>query len=118
MTKFFKSQDETKEGFIFIYTNVTKSELDKQVDELLKSIGYKISSGNLGNATYTKGNYTMRILFGAFVKYFQLAILTKEENGELKLMLTKKSTGISGGAIGMNQVKKELQKLTELFKTI
>ena len=60
----------------------------------------------------------MRILFGAFVKYFKFAVQAKEDNSDIKLRITKHSSGISGGLIGIGQVRKELKRLGELMRDI
>ena len=44
------------------------------------------------------------------------SVIVKNEGELFSVMLHKDSTGMSGGLIGMNQVKKEFARLSEAFK--
>lgn len=94
--------------------------MDKKIDQLLVSSGYSLKEGKIGHAVYAKGNRVMRILFGAFVKYFKFTIVTggSSDSEEIKLAVRQESSGMSGGLIGMNQVKKELTRLGQILQTI
>jgi hypothetical protein len=43
-------------------------------------------------------------------------VIIKHQGDLFSVLLQKDSTGMSGGLIGMNQVKKEFAKLTEAFR--
>lgn len=89
------------------------------VDFVMLKEGYRLINGEKGNGEYEKGNRTMRILFGAFVKYFKFSVKLAQANTlEIELLITKTSSGISGGLIGIGQVKTELRRLSQVFAGI
>jgi hypothetical protein len=109
--------DFAKDRVIYNITGCTKEELDNKLNLFFTSEGYKLKSTNSEVRTYEKGNRVMRILFGAFVKYHKQAVTIKHDGSLFSLLLQKDSSGMSGGLIGMNQVKKEFARLAEAFKT-
>ena len=119
MKHFTTTESSSKEGFVHLYSGTSKDELAKKVERIFINSGYKIIEGDLGNATFEKGNRMMRLLLGAFSKYFkfQLEVEETEDHG-LKLQLKRATSGMSGGVIGMNQVKKEIQRLSALFQEL
>jgi hypothetical protein len=108
--------DFAKDRVIYNITGCTKAELENKLNLFFSSEGYKLKSNKGESFTYTKGNRVLRILFGAFVKYHKQSVTIKNEGELFSLMLHKDSTGVSGGLIGMNQVKKEFARLSEAFK--
>jgi hypothetical protein len=109
--------DFAKDRVIYNITGCTKEELENRLNLFFSSEGYTLKSSTGDVYTYTKGNRVMRLLFGAFVKYHKQSATIKNEGSLFSLMLHKDSTGMSGGLIGMNQVKKEFARLSEAFKT-
>lgn len=118
MAYFKENVQTTGDHFIHKYEGVDVATLIKSVEETLVANGYKLVEGGGTNAVYEKGNRTMRILFGAFVKYYKFMVQMQEVNSTIELKITKHSSGISGGLIGISQVKKELARLAELMKDI
>lgn len=119
MANYKKTEAIQTGGFKHYYEGISKEELNKKIDEMFSSLGYKIQKGDLGNGVYEKGNRTMRILFGAFVKYFKFGVLVvSHDDNTVSFELKKETSGMSGGLIGMNQVKKEIENLSEKFKSI
>lgn len=115
MLYFKEIKHESGEGFLYVYTGVTRADLERSVTETMTSLGYK----HLGSGFFEKGNRTMRLLFGAFCKYFKFQVSVDDTNPEnLVLTISKSTTGISGGVIGYNQVKNELEYMKKVFKTI
>lgn len=108
--------DFAKDRVIYNITGCTKAELENKLNLFFASEGYILKSNEGETHTYTKGNRVMRLLFGAFVKYHKQSATVKNEGELFSLMLHKDSTGMSGGLIGMNQVKKEFARLSEAFK--
>ncbi|MBK6383372.1 MAG: hypothetical protein IPP02_03210 [Chitinophagaceae bacterium] len=108
--------DFAKDRVIYNMTGCTKEELDNKLNLFFTSEGYTLKSTEGETTTYTKGNRVLRILFGAFVKYHKQSVIVKNEGELFSVMLHKDSTGMSGGLIGMNQVKKEFARLSEAFK--
>lgn len=108
--------DFAKDRVIYNMTGCTREELDNKLNLFFTSEGYKLKSTEGEIATYTKGNRVLRILFGAFVKYHKQIVVLKNEGNLFSVLLQKDSTGMSGGLIGMNQVKKEFARLAEAFR--
>lgn len=108
--------DFAKDRIIYNITGCTKEELDNKLNLFFTSEGYTLKSAEGETHTYTKGNRVLRLLLGAFVKYHKQSVIVKHEGELYSVMLHKDSTGMSGGLIGMNQVKKEFARLSEAFK--
>ena len=108
--------DFAKDRVIYNMTGCTKEELDNKLNLFFTSEGYTLKSAEGETHTYTKGNRVLRLLLGAFVKYHKQSVIIKNEGELFSVMLHKDSTGMSGGLIGMNQVKKEFARLAEAFK--
>ncbi len=108
--------DFAKDRIVFNITGTSKEELENKLNLFFTSQGYKLKSTVGETYTYTKGNRVMRILFGAFVKYHKQSVIIKHEGELFSVMLHKESSGMSGGLIGVNQVKKEFARLSEAFK--
>ncbi len=101
---------------IYNITGCTKAELENKLNLFFTSEGYTLKSNQGDVYTYTRGNRVLRLIFGAFVKYHKQSATIKNEGALFSLMLHKESSGISGGLIGMNQVKKEFARLSEAFR--
>ncbi|HEX4876508.1 MAG TPA: hypothetical protein VFV31_07520 [Chitinophagaceae bacterium] len=108
--------DFTKDRIIYNISGCTKDELLNKLNLFFVSEGYKQASTEGDTTFYTKGNRVLRLLFGAFVKYHKQSVNIKQEGEQFSVMLHKDSSGISGGLIGMNQVKKEFARLADAFK--
>ena len=109
--------DFAKDRVIYNITGTTKEELENKLNLFFTSEGYVLKSNAGETYTYTKGNRVLRLLLGAFVKYHKQSVVIKNEGALFSVMLHKDSSGISGGLIGMNQVKKEFARLSEAFKS-
>jgi hypothetical protein len=108
--------DFAKDRVIHNFTNSTKEELDNKMNLFFTSQGYTLKSSEGESSSYTKGNRVLRLLFGAFVKYHKQTVIIKNQVDLFSVLLQKDSTGMSGGLIGMNQVKKEFARLSEAFR--
>lgn len=108
--------DFAKDRIVYNMTGCTKKELDNKLNLFFTSQGYKIKKSEGESTTYEKGNRVMRILFGSFVKYHKQTVTVKNEGELFSVMLHRDSSGISGGLIGMNQVKKEFSRLGDVFR--
>ena len=118
MKNFVKNESISKSNFVHIYSGITKDELDKKIDEQMVLSGYKPVKGEPGNASYEKGNKVLRILLGAFSKYFKFDILTTVNSDEIKFELKKVTSGAAGGIVGVSQVNKELKRLAAQFQEL
>ncbi len=108
--------DFAKDRIVYNMTGCTKEELENKLNLFFSSEGYKIKKTEGDSTTYEKGNRVMRILFGAFVKYHKQTVTIKNERELFSVLMHRDSSGMSGGLIGMNQVKKEFARLGEAFK--
>lgn len=87
-----------------------------KVDDFFISRNYKLKSGTPENGVYEYGNYTMRILFGAFVKYFKVNTLIRQSGEHVIISVQKGHSGMSGGLIGMAKLNKELKHIGEAME--
>jgi lactate dehydrogenase-like 2-hydroxyacid dehydrogenase len=108
--------DFAKDRVIYNMTNCTREELDNKINLFFTSEGYTPKEKSADLHTYTKGNRVLRLLLGAFVKYHKQSVAIRQEGDQFSVMLNKESSGMSGGLIGMNQVKKEFARLSEAFR--
>lgn len=108
--------DFAQDRVIYNFTGCTQEELDNKINLFFTSEGYRLKSSAGEIRTYERGNRTLRILFGAFSKYHKQSVTIKHEGDLFSVMLHRDSTGMSGGVIGINQVRKEFARLSEAFK--
>lgn len=104
--------------FTHQYENLNSEELSQKIGETLQADGYKVKQGTPSNATWEKGSRVMRILFGAFVKYNKINVVVEEHEAGTLATVTRNTSGMSGGVIGVNQVKKEFQRLAQVLQTV
>jgi hypothetical protein len=101
------------------FSGISAEDLAGQVNRKLVASGYSILQGNPNDAIYEKGNRVMRVLFGAFVKYFKFGVRIEDAgDGNLKVRVHKLTSGMSGGLIGMGQVKTELKRIAQDLSSI
>ena len=101
---------------IFNFENTDKAKLDFHIDLFFSSEGYKVKSTTEDKIVFEKGNFILRILFGAFVKYHKISSTVIADNGHFTVTLKKLAVGFSGGAIGVVQANKEFKRITEKFE--
>lgn len=105
----------SSERFVYIYSGLPIAELGRLIDDLMKSGGYK----NKEEMTYERGSRTKRLLLGAMHKYFKFDIKIDLINPtDIRVEVLKTSSGMSGGIIGMDQVKTKMIRLNNLFQSI
>jgi hypothetical protein len=112
--KFLTKQVEN--GAAALRFNGQAAMLVPKVHEFFTSRGYKLKSGTPGNGLYEYGNYTLRILFGAFVKYFKFQSFVVQEGEEVSVRVHKGHSGMSGGLIGLAKLNKELKAIAEAME--
>ena len=118
--KHFKSVHfSDKNRFEFIYENATAEEIGTAIEKTLSNDRYIIKEGPIGDRTYTKGNRILRLMLGAFYKYFEFNVDVKDQDDKTVIAaIRKSSSGVSGGLIGVNQVNKELKRLETVLQDI
>ncbi|MCB0715424.1 MAG: hypothetical protein R2796_09390 [Chitinophagaceae bacterium] len=108
--------DFSKKLIHYNFSDCTKEELENKMNLFFTAQGYKIKKSTPDTVTYEKGNRLLRILFGAFTKYHKQTVTLQQDGDHFAVSLHRDSSGMSGGVIGMNQVKKEFSRLSEEFK--
>ena len=118
--KHFKSvQFSDNNRFEYIYENASVEEIGLEIEKKLHNDRYIVKVGEIGDRTYSKGNRVLRLMLGAFYKYFEFNVDVKEKDDKTVVAAIRKtSSGVSGGLIGVNQVKKELQRLENVLQDI
>lgn len=77
--------------------------------------GYK----DMGNNIYEKGNGILRLLLGGFYQYYKIQIVLQYfDNGHVRVAINKRVSGFSGGIIGINQMKKELNAIKHIVMSL
>ena len=116
---FFKQQEVASKDIIkYRYSGISEEDLKDLLQELFMKAGYQ-ERGTVNNRlVLEKGNYTQRILFGAFVKYFKFMLLLEKDQEDIVVSLFRATSGMSGGIIGKDQVTGEVIRLGKLMKSI
>jgi hypothetical protein len=105
--------------FLHVYSGISKEDLDRKINDVLTTWGYKLKGGEKGQLIFEKGNRTLRLLAGAMAKYYKVSVQTTVVSpSEIKCEVRSQSSGMSGGLIGMNQVKTEMRSLFGAFQDI
>jgi len=112
MAHFLHNEASDSAFFQHRYGGIAPADLARQVEQAMYHLGYRHLSGPLENALYERGNRTLRILLGAFHKYFKFRVLILPEGQDVSVRIVRESSGMSGGLIGMNQVKNEFRLLS------
>jgi hypothetical protein len=116
---FTRNEMTTSDMFLHVFNGISKEGLEQKINELLTGWGYKLKSSNNGLTIFEKGNHTVRILLGAFVKYSKISVrVIATGPDELKCEVRSQSSGMSGGLIGINQMKAEIRSLFSAFQTL
>lgn len=112
MSHYKSTKNSSKEQVVYLYEGISTEHLASETNKQLLNMGYELKEGTVENGFYVKGKRLWRILLGAFYKYFKFQILIQSiDDKTVSLSLIRATTGMSGGLIGMNQVKKEIARL-------
>jgi len=117
---YFVKNLQTADGLISnLYKNVTIEDMTKKITFIMEQQGYKILDQGIGNLIMEKGSRIQRLLLGAFIKYYKFSVtMTPTQENDLTVNIFQQSSGMSGGLIGMKQVKTELARLNFVFANI
>lgn len=108
----------TKDKAIFSFEGTTEEALASKINTLFTKDGYSLEEGTQLKGKYGKGSKIMRILLGAFVKRFAWEVTVSTQGGLTTATLYKETKGYAGGAIGVNQVKNEFNRLVGVWETL
>jgi hypothetical protein len=119
MANFVKTEINDGSTVLNVYAGIDADALAQKVAQMLTATGYSIKEGSPKDGIFERGNRIVRLLMGAFHKYFKFGVRIEDGgNGQVKVRVHKLTSGMSGGLIGMNQVKKELNRIAEELKRI
>jgi hypothetical protein len=100
------------------FAGVDPETLAAQVHEVFTNAGYRVIGEEGSTSIYEYGNKLKRVLLGAMVRYFKIAVsLHLDANGEIIVTLTNK-LGASGGSVVKKKVKREHQRLIALLQEL
>jgi len=114
MIQFIRNENQISDSFTHAYDCDNDNELANSLSKVMVNNGYKLVEGTIQRGVYEKGNRALRILFGAFCKYYKFNIVVENK----RIGLSSASAGFSGGVIGIGQVRKEVNTLSEKLKTL
>jgi hypothetical protein len=112
MANFVETVSSAGGRHVNLYSGISAEEISKLIDSYFLSSGYVKKETGPNSVTYTKGSRFMRLMFGAFCKYFKFIVSVRPvDDSTVEVSVTKDSSGMSGGAIGMSQVKNEFDRI-------
>jgi hypothetical protein len=112
-----KVVDFEKDAVVYNITGTSKAELDNKLNLFFTSENLPLKTDNGEEKVFQKGNKVMRILLGAFVKYFKLAVTVKQQDDHFSVRLHRDMGLIlSGGLMGIKASRKEFERINEAFK--
>ncbi|MDF2380161.1 hypothetical protein JMG10_01685 [Nostoc ellipsosporum NOK] len=99
-------------------SGISETEFNNSLELFLAARNLKYKSDKAGMKLYTRGNLTMRILLGVFVKYFRIGVSGKRIDDQTFEVTLKRPMNffVSGGVIGVRSSRKEFDTLAEDFK--
>lgn len=105
------------DSVVYNITGGTREELENKLNLFFSSENLPLKSDNGDEKVYQKGNKTLRILLGVFVKYFKLAVSIKQQDQLFSVrILRDMNLVLSGGLIGINKSRKEFSRISDAFK--
>ena len=105
------------DSVVYNITGITREELENKLNLFFASESLPLKSDKGDEKIYQKGNKTLRVLLGVFVKYFKLAVSIKQQDDVFSVrILRDMNLVLSGGLIGINKSRKEFARLSEAFK--
>ena len=105
------------DSVVYNITGTTREELENKLNLFFASENLPLKSDKGDEKIYQKGNKTLRVLLGVFVKYFKLAVSIKQQDDVFSVrILRDMNLVLSGGLIGINKSRKEFARLSEAFK--
>lgn len=105
------------DSVVYNITDTTKEELDNKLNLFFAAENLPFKSETGEERVYQRGNKTLRVLLGVFVKYFRVLVTIRRQNELFSVRLQRDMNLIlSGGAIGIVKSRKEFTRLSEAFK--
>ena len=110
--------DFANDSVVYNITGGSREELENKLNLFFTSenLPLKIDKGD--EKVYQKGNKVMRVIFGAFIKYFRIVVTIRQQGDLFSVrILRDMSLVMSGGLIGINKSRKEFARISDAFKT-
>lgn len=105
------------DSVVFNITGGTREELENKLNLFFSSENLPLKSDTGDEKVYQKGNKTLRILLGVFVKYFKLSVSIKQQDQLFSVrILRDMNLVLSGGLIGINKSRNEFSRISDAFK--
>jgi hypothetical protein len=105
------------DSVVYNITGTTKEELENKLNLFFSAERLPFKNTDGKERIYQRGNKVLRVLFGAFVKYFRVAVSVREENGMFGVRIRRDmNLAMSGGLIGINKSRKEFARISDAFK--
>lgn len=117
--KNFQKYDIISDKLMILYFQTKDSEqlINKIHDKMLLN-QYRLEFGDKANGKYVRGTQWKRLLLGIFHKHFVFVFTLSSEGDLVKLNFLRESSGLSGGILGVKQVKDEMTSLAIQFSSI
>lgn len=105
------------ESVVYNITQCTREELENRLNLFFASENLPLKSDSPDEKVYRRGNKTLRILLGVFVKYFKISVSIRHQNDLFSVRVVRDMNLIlSGGLIGLKASRKEFARITDAFK--
>ncbi|MCD4774703.1 MAG: hypothetical protein K8S15_01465 [Candidatus Aegiribacteria sp.] len=125
--KSFSEKNDTRSNklitFAYLRSGIKATIAGISIDEIAHNIaniflqeGYRLESGSPVNGVYSTGNSVCRILFGGFAKRYKFTINIYQNGPSTSLTISSGMTGMSGGLLGVSRMKKETDRIMNLFE--
>ena len=109
--------DSGNDSAVYNITGTTNEELENKLNLFFASEKLPLKSDTPNEKVYKKGNKTLRVLFGAFVPYFKIAVSIRQQDSLFSVRLLRDmNLALSGGMIGIHKSRKEFSRISEAFK--
>lgn len=110
--------DFANDSVVFNITGTSKAELENKLNLFFASENLPLKSEKGEERIYQRGNKTLRILLGVFVKYFRIAVTVRQKDDLFSVQILRDMNLVaSGGLIGIQKSRKEFTRITDAFKT-
>ena len=92
------------------------NQLSLTVSSWFATEGYRLETGTPLNAVYGKGSALLRFFLGGFVKRYKYSVrIFIDHYGNGAIQVAPAHAGWSGGLLGINQTKKEFERIKQMF---
>lgn len=112
----FTEVESATDHTFYSFSNCTREELDNRLNLFFTAEGYTYKGETANGKVYTKGNQALRVVLGAFWKYFKILLLVSPQADGFSVLVKRDASGFMGGIIGVTQVRKEFRRIHEAFK--